>query len=80
MIVIEKGIPLEPKKVIQQRRFPLELMEVEDSFLYPIEDGDEFYSIEANCVRAAVWRYAKSTGRQFTSRKVDGGLRIWRIL
>jgi hypothetical protein len=53
-------------------------MEEGDSFMVEIPD-DDFFAIEASSVRAAVWRYARMSGRKFISRKVEGGLRIWRL-
>jgi hypothetical protein len=80
MTMIEKGIPIPDRLVFETgSRFPfLGDMEIGDSFMVEIPD-DEFFGIEANSVRAAVWRHGRLKGRTFTSRKVEGGLRIWRL-
>lgn len=64
---IEKDVPLPPKWV----KYPLDQMEAGDSFLAAEEDRAR--------ISAAINRYSKRSGKRFTCRKVDGGLRVWRI-
>jgi hypothetical protein len=80
MVMIDKGVPIPDRLVIDTgARFPfLKDMEKGDSFMVEIPN-DDFFAIEASSVRAAVWRYARMSGRKFISRKVEGGLRIWRL-
>ena len=80
MTEIEKGVPIPDRVVFNTgSRFPfLDEMEEGDSFFVEIPD-DEFWRIEANSVRAAVWRFGRMQGRKFISRKVEGGIRIWRL-
>lgn len=65
---IERGVSIPP-----DRRgaaiYPFGEMAPGDSFLAP--NG-------ANAIRAA-HGYGKRHGQRFTSRKVEGGVRIWRI-
>ena len=68
MYEIEKGIPL--AKIVRHgkpSKYPWRTMEVGDSFFTPkIGNG----------LTSAV---SKITGRKFSRRTVDGGVRIWRI-
>lgn len=55
-------------------------------FLYPfdqMEPGQSFFVGDGcgnitSCRRAA-YSYGKRTGKKFTSRAVEGGLRVWRV-
>ncbi len=68
MITIEKGIPV-PENAKSAAAYPFATMEVGDSFLAPKKTG----SSAAMCV-------AKKTlaPKDFVSRVVEGGRRIWR--
>ena len=60
-----------------RRSWPFKSMKIGESVF--IEGGDE---AESNLARY-VYRLAKSTGKsngwEFVGRKVDGGIRIWRV-
>lgn len=67
MIKIDKGIPMPQIS----KKMPYKDMEVGDSFFVP---GMTAKKVGSNLA------YAKEkTGFQFTSRTVDGGVRVWRI-
>lgn len=53
-------------------------IEVGQSFVVMAPDGVA-ESVAANSVRVAFHNYAKKSGKNFTSRKIDGGVRVWRI-
>jgi hypothetical protein len=66
---IEKGVPIPlPKKA---GKYPWRTMEVGDSF-FVANVGHKDFATNASQAR-------KRTGFKFTLRKVEGGVRIWRI-
>lgn len=72
---IEKGIPL---PVAKSSYLPLDEMSIGDSFF--VADG----VVTQRAVQGAIRRYERNTAKnfsmavKFTTRKVDGGLRVWR--
>jgi hypothetical protein len=69
MPILEKGIAIpEKQKVV---KYPYQYMEVGDSFLVP----------EGNLSKVcnASYREWKKTGRKYTARVVEGGVRVWRV-
>lgn len=71
MYQIEKGIPLPEKKENKSEKYPFDDMVVGDSFLVP--------SAERSAVTPRVAYYhEKFPDRRFSSRKVNGGVRVWR--
>ena len=79
MIQIEKDIPI-PKVgggVHKEHKYPLCEMEVGDSF-FVSEGGDtkKERTMQAAIISMGNRRYP---GKKFTSRKVKGGIRFWRI-
>lgn len=75
MIPIDKGIPIPRRKRGGRgpRRpiYPWDSMEIGDSFL---AEGLTQIHMTAVCAYAA-----RKFGARFTTRKVEGGVRIWRI-
>lgn len=67
MITIEHGIPIP-----QKTKYPLEQLAIGDSFLCPKTTKSK--NITSLCVA-----YSKKTGFKYTVRKVEDGLRVWRI-
>jgi hypothetical protein len=72
MYKIEKGIKI--PEFFCHRKYPLSEMEVGDSFFV---EG----TLKKNTINTAVswWSKRKGNTRKFTIRKVDGGIRVWRI-
>ena len=68
---IEKGIPL-PK---QRIKYPLNELGVGDSFFVA---SCNFKSTEYSSITSAANYHASKTGKKFTIRSVDGGVRVWR--
>lgn len=68
---IEKGIPV-PKQIGAGRKtkYPFDLMEVGDSFLVT--------DLKVKTISRSCGTYGKRLERKFTSRTVDGGVRVWR--
>lgn len=69
---IEKGITLPPKHNLNERVYRYDLMEVGDSVLISSRPG-------SNSTSVSVSGYSKKTGKKFTTRTVEGGIRVWRI-
>ena len=71
---IEKGIPME-KGITGRRRNPLtdvlESMSITNSVLVTDQNRP--------CVSSVVNRATVRTGREFKTRTMDGGIRIWRV-
>ncbi len=68
-IKIDKKIPV--IKSSKNIRYPYDVMEVDDSFL--VANGVMQTLSNMN------WRKGKVMGKKFIARKVEGGVRIWRI-
>lgn len=63
---IEKGVPI-PTPVGKKKRYHFESMEIGDSVFL------------AGKTQATTSHAAKKTGFKFTVRRMDGGIRVWRI-
>ncbi len=72
---IEKGIPipLNWRGRVGSNMYPYMLMEVGDSFFIPSVDGKKVH------ISGAYKVWAKKSGFRFSSRRVDNGIRVWRI-
>lgn len=78
---IEKNIP-KPKKEInlpgKKRKYPFPDMKIDDSFLVELSDLD--YNKKRQNIATACNLYKKKNPKfNFTVRKVDSGIRVWRI-
>jgi len=71
---IDENVPLITTTKASQKyaRYPFEQMEVGDSFFVP-DDKDERAAAEH------AHNYAKMRSCKFSTRKVPGGRRIWRV-
>lgn len=69
MTNIDKNIPA---PISRYAKYPFSKMEVGDSVFFAGEGHG------SNCVHAAK-RYFKRSNKKMTSRKEDGGIRIWRL-
>lgn len=74
---IEKGAPA-PKPRVRYTSYPFPDMQVGDSFVVPCSDAEK-RETQSRVVGAA-WRWSRRNGGKFTSRGVNGGVRIWRIV
>jgi hypothetical protein len=75
--VIEKNIPVPAYNPAKRRKYPFMYLEVGDSFFVEA-NGDKFKKIEAT-IRSSSGHYHKMSGRKFAVKRVDGGLRCWRL-
>lgn len=83
MFTIEKGIPLPARHAAVN--YPFAQLEVGDSFLVPIDfDATVPEKVVAakrlmRGIASAQQAAAKDTGLKFPTRRVEGGVRIWRL-
>ena len=81
---IDPNIPIPPKGLRHGRgnpRYPFAELEVGESFFVQVPAGatvGEIQHIRNILSNAACW-HARKLGRQFTTRRVDGGVRVWRF-
>jgi hypothetical protein len=72
MLKIEKGIPIPPDMrgmTKGKRKYPFAEMEVGDSILLEQKKASGIGSYAQKCL----------PGAKFSTRKVEGGIRIWRL-
>lgn len=70
-MIIEKGIAIPEAELVGKEMYPFGRMEVGDSIFLP-----GMNSSSSACVSAR--QIARRQGKKFTTRKIDGGVRIWR--
>ena len=74
VIQIEKNIPVNKfLKRSRSHKYPFRELEVGDSFYVALSEQ------EINVLRVLAWRFSKQTGWRFVTKKVDSGVRVWRI-
>jgi hypothetical protein len=73
MYLIDKSVPL-PDARAGYTRYPLDLMEVADSFFAADLDTEQTHRI-----RTQANYYKRKYHREYTVRQVPGGVRVWRI-
>lgn len=71
MYEIDKDVPVPTNAVGGSPKYPWGTMERGDSFFVP--------NVPKGRLTAAVWAAQKKSGFRFTTRTVDGGIRVWRI-
>lgn len=74
MYEIEKNVPLLEKAAGRKAKYPLASMEVGDSFVVPLK-----YPKQRSPVHSVASIFGKKHGRKFTTRRIDNGVRVWRI-
>lgn len=73
-VVVENGIAM-PEVVRGARvRWPYEVLEVGESFVVPGEGKNLVVGV---CARNKKW--GDKLGRRFTAKRVEGGVRVWRV-
>ena len=70
-IKIEKGVPL-PSEPARRDPYPFDQMEIGDSFFVACTPGNRSVAVQAS-------KFSKKSGRTFTVRRVEGGVRAWRL-
>ena len=74
-IKVETGIPM-PETTDRVAKYPWSKMAPGDSFLVSCKPGDN----KSGAVRSAANVYGTRHQMKFSIRKVDGGVRVWRIV
>lgn len=73
-VVVENGIAM-PDVVRGSRvKWPYEVLEVGESFLVPGEGKNLVVGV---CARNK--KFSERLGRRFTAKRVEGGVRVWRV-
>ena len=77
---IEKNIELPKRSSGRPSKYPFSEMKVGDSFFIPVADHIDIWNV-AGAVRNAanMARIRDKTIGRFSTRKVEGGVRVWRI-
>ena len=71
MLEIEKGISFKsPGQGI--KKYPWDEMDVGDSFFIP--EAGKSHNFNSQCLTAS-----KTYGKVFKARRVEGGMRVWRV-
>ena len=74
VIQIEKNIPVNRfLKRSLKHKYPFAELDLWDSFYVELD------AQEINVLRVLAWRFAKQTGWKFVTKKVDAGVRVWRV-
>lgn len=73
---IEKDVPLPSHKPLGNYKWPFAEMGVGDSFFVPANTTEEKRRIQMNVMGSC--RRFRDKGR-FATRRVEGGVRVWRI-
>lgn len=72
--IIEKNIEIPPKQSRRKTCYPWEGMQVGDSFLVPGPGTAE----QQGKIGNAAYSRSNQDGRKYTTRCVEGGVRVWR--
>ena len=73
---IETSVPF-PAPARNVRKYPLSEMAIGDSFFASAPDSDRGGT--QALISATVSAFARRSGKKFTVRQVDGGVRVWRL-
>ena len=72
MIEIQVGVPIAPiERKTRVSKYPWHAMEIGDSFFVA--------DLTARGFAGSVYSAGKRSGKKFTVRAMDGGVRVWRI-
>lgn len=72
MIEIEKDVPMPANAAGRKRKYPLDKLEIGDSFFVP------FNVSNPAAVKAAVSHEGKRKSKSFVTRMEGDGIRVWR--
>jgi hypothetical protein len=81
MIEIESGIPIPATKrpgAGRRSTYPFAVLDVGQSFFVPNQPGKTNRQL-IMAIGCAAQRITKKTGHRFTSRTLEGGIRVWRF-
>ncbi len=77
-IDLEVGVPIPPDGRMTRTIYPWNDMRPGDSFFVPLPDGPEGKTRRTSISRLACYT-ARKLDRYFTTRNVEGGVRVWRV-
>ena len=81
MFEIENNVEM-PKKCANNgsaAKYPFREMEVGDSFFVPAESAESAHRVQINISSSSVQMSKREgAGKKFATRKVEGGVRVWR--
>ena len=75
MYHVEAGIEM-PESGVKEVKYPFKEMDIGDSFFVSFEVGGDGL---VRRMHSTAYNYGKRLGRKFLARKVEGGVRIWRM-
>lgn len=75
---IDRGVPTPRTNHEVKKRYPWDEMRVGDSFFVPVADGEDYAAVHRRVSASASTRRHRHGGR-YTIRRVEGGLRCWRL-
>ena len=74
VIQIDKNVQLNRFiKRSLKHKYPFAEMELYDSFYVELDERG------INVLRVLAWRFSKQTGWKFVTKRVDKGVRVWRV-
>jgi len=71
---VEKDIPMPATTIRDGYKYPLNEMDIGDSIFEPGPRNSN-----ESKIRLSAKKYGAKTGKRFSARKVEGGVRIWRV-
>jgi hypothetical protein len=74
---IEAGVPIPATIRSRRYRFPLDDMEVGDSFFVEFASGDREKFLAS--ARSLISRFGRNYGKRYATRSQEDGFRVWRI-
>lgn len=75
---VEDNVPIPPRKGGKsQRKYPLNALLVGQSFFVPFASDDARKGLSR--LSSVAILHGKETGKKFTTRTVEGGVRVWRV-
>lgn len=80
MIKIDKDVPVPGKNSFRKSIYPFDIMEIGDSFLVELKDGEVLRRVISRVSSVAGLAAKRSGGGvKFTARQTADGIRVWRI-
>lgn len=76
---IEKGVPLLGKNRPGKDEYPFSRLEVDESFLVPCEKGTKEVHLLQTHLCSMANKACMHNNKRFTTRTVNGGIRVWRM-
>ena len=79
MIKIESGVEIpQPEAPLRKMKYPFNCLSAGDSFVFPVEEGED-RDVVQNRLRSAAANWGRDHGVKFVTRRVQNGIRVWRV-